>query len=145
MWSAIVILMIGTIICNFRYCPGCKTHRQASKKLDLWRLPEILVIHLKRFSYSRFMKNKLETYVDFPVDNLDLSTYITHKNGMVSNRYMLYAVSNHYGSMGGGHYTAFVHVSDAYCLIVFFFHFMEHFYFYYCRFQNENKLILKKI
>lgn len=91
------------------YCPGCKTHRQASKKLDLWRLPEILVIHLKRFSYSRFMKNKLETYVDFPVDNLDLSTYITHKNGMVSNRYMLYAVSNHYGSMGGGHYTAFVH------------------------------------
>lgn len=91
------------------YCPGCKTHRQASKKLDLWRLPEILVIHLKRFSYSRFMKNKLETYVDFPVDNLDLSTYITHKNGMVSNHYMLYAVSNHYGSMGGGHYTAFVH------------------------------------
>lgn len=91
------------------YCPGCKTHCQASKKLDLWRLPEILVIHLKRFSYSRFMKNKLETYVDFPVDNLDLSTYITHKNGMVSNRYMLYAVSNHYGSMGGGHYTAFVH------------------------------------
>ncbi|KAL6966698.1 ubiquitinyl hydrolase 1 [Sarracenia purpurea var. burkii] len=91
------------------YCPGCKKHRQASKKLDLWRLPEILVIHLKRFSYSRFLKNKLETYVDFPVHDLDLSTYIGHRNGQSSNRYMLYAVSNHYGSMGGGHYTAFIH------------------------------------
>ncbi|GAV77157.1 UCH domain-containing protein, partial [Cephalotus follicularis] len=92
-----------------RYCPRCKKHCQASKKLDLWRFPEILVIHLKRFSYSQFLKNKLETYVDFPVDDLDLSAYISHKNGQFSNRYMLYAVSNHYGSMGGGHYTAFVH------------------------------------
>ncbi|XVF47045.1 hypothetical protein PTKIN_Ptkin03bG0077700 [Pterospermum kingtungense] len=91
------------------YCPGCKEHRQASKKLDLWRLPEILVIHLKRFSYNRFLKNKLETFVDFPIDDLDLSNYIGYKNGELSNRYMLYAVSNHYGSMGGGHYTAFVH------------------------------------
>ncbi|TKY48709.1 Ubiquitin carboxyl-terminal hydrolase 8 [Spatholobus suberectus] len=90
------------------YCPGCKKHRQASKKLDLWRLPEILVIHLKRFQYSRYLKNKLETYVDFPVDNLDLSAYISHGNGE-SFHYTLYAVSNHYGSMGGGHYTAFVH------------------------------------
>ncbi|XP_010247842.1 PREDICTED: ubiquitin carboxyl-terminal hydrolase 8 [Nelumbo nucifera] len=91
------------------YCPSCKKHRQASKKLDLWRLPEILVIHLKRFSYSRFLKNKLETFVDFPICDLDLSSYIAYKNIKLSNRYMLYAVSNHYGSMGGGHYTAFVH------------------------------------
>ncbi|XP_010520472.1 PREDICTED: ubiquitin carboxyl-terminal hydrolase 8-like [Tarenaya hassleriana] len=91
------------------YCPGCKEHRQAVKKLDLWRLPEILVIHLKRFSYSRFMKNKLDTYVDFPVDDLDLSNYISYKNGRTTYRYTLYAISNHYGSMGGGHYTAFVH------------------------------------
>ncbi|XP_031743174.1 ubiquitin carboxyl-terminal hydrolase 8 isoform X2 [Cucumis sativus] len=91
------------------YCPSCKKHCQASKKLDLWRLPEILVIHLKRFSYSRFMKNKLEAYVDFPVDDLDLSMYVAYKNGQSCTRYVLYAVSNHYGSMGGGHYTAFVH------------------------------------
>lgn len=105
--------MVSDIVCfNFRYCPGCKLHRQASKKLDLWRLPEILVIHLKRFSYSHFMKNKLETFVDFPIDDLDLSNYIGHRNCQSSYRYMLYAVSNHYGSMGGGHYTAFVHVSQ---------------------------------
>ncbi|KAL0436235.1 UNVERIFIED_CONTAM: Ubiquitin carboxyl-terminal hydrolase 8 [Sesamum radiatum] len=91
------------------YCPVCKKHCQASKKLDLWRLPEILVIHLKRFSYSRFLKNKLETYVDFPTHDLDLSSYIAKKGGQSSHRYILYAISNHYGSMGGGHYTAFVH------------------------------------
>ncbi|WCJ34160.1 Ubiquitin carboxyl-terminal hydrolase 8 [Euphorbia peplus] len=90
------------------YCPGCKEFRQASKKLDLWRLPEILIVHLKRFSYSRFMKNKLETYVDFPTENFDLSNYISYKDGQSSNCYELYAISNHYGGMGGGHYTAFV-------------------------------------
>ncbi|XP_024962612.1 ubiquitin carboxyl-terminal hydrolase 8 isoform X1 [Cynara cardunculus var. scolymus] len=90
------------------YCPGCKKHRQASKKLDLWRLPEILVIHLKRFSYSRFLKNKLETFVDFPIHDLDLTTFVAYNNGRSSHRYMLYAISNHYGSMGGGHYTAFI-------------------------------------
>ncbi|CAA0836022.1 ubiquitin-specific protease 8 [Striga hermonthica] len=91
------------------YCPVCKKHCQAGKKLDLWRLPEVLVIHLKRFSYSRFLKNKLETYVDFPIHDLDLSGYITQKDEQSPHRYMLYAISNHYGSMGGGHYTAFVH------------------------------------
>ena len=36
------------------YCPNCKEHVQASKKFDLWKMPEILVIHLKRFSYNRY-------------------------------------------------------------------------------------------
>ncbi|GER41821.1 ubiquitin carboxyl-terminal hydrolase [Striga asiatica] len=89
------------------YCPNCKEHRQASKKLDLWRLPEILVIHLKRFSYTRFLKNKLEAFVDFPIDELDLSNYVIRKINTVGHRYMLFAMSNHYGGMGGGHYTAF--------------------------------------
>ncbi|KAG6693863.1 ubiquitin carboxyl-terminal hydrolase 8-like isoform X1 [Carya illinoinensis] len=91
------------------YCPSCKNPRQAIKKLDLWRLPEILVIHLKRFSYGRYFKNKLETFVDFPVDDLDFSTFIAHKSSQLSNRYILYAISNHYGGLGGGHYTASVH------------------------------------
>ena len=37
-----------------RYCPECKDFVQASKKFDLWKLPDILVIHLKRFSYDRY-------------------------------------------------------------------------------------------
>ncbi|KAL0372890.1 UNVERIFIED_CONTAM: Ubiquitin carboxyl-terminal hydrolase 10 [Sesamum calycinum] len=62
------------------YCPRCKEHRQASKKLDLWRLPDVLVFHLKRFSYSRWLKNKLDTLVNFPIHNLDLSKYLIDEN-----------------------------------------------------------------
>lgn len=94
-----------------RYCPSCKEHRQATKKLDLWRLPEILVFHLKRFSYSRFMKNKLDTFVNFPIHNLDLSKYVKHGTSMLqSHVYELYAVSNHYGGLGGGHYSSYAKV-----------------------------------
>lgn len=77
------------------------------------------------------MKNKLEAYVDFPVDDLDLSAYISYKNGQLSHRYMLYAISNHYGSMGGGHYTAFVHVSRVFSFFFFpnlFHHFFPQFF-----------------
>ncbi|KAF5772940.1 putative ubiquitinyl hydrolase 1 [Helianthus annuus] len=94
------------------YCPTCKEHRQASKKLDLWRLPEILVIHLKRFSYNQFLQDKLETFVDFPIVDFDFSNYTIHKDSQSSIRYKLYAVSNHYGGMGGGHYTAFAQCGE---------------------------------
>ncbi|KAJ7952218.1 Ubiquitin carboxyl-terminal hydrolase [Quillaja saponaria] len=88
------------------YCPRCKDHRQATKKLDLWKLPEILVFHLKRFSYSRYLKNKLDTVVNFPIHNLDLTKYVRSKDGHCYV-YELYAISNHYGGLGGGHYTAY--------------------------------------
>jgi len=91
------------------YCPCCKKHQQAMKKLDLWRLPEVLVIHLKRFSYTQFTRNKLETFVDFPTTDLDLSSYIADKSKQPSSHYRLYAISNHYGNMGGGHYTASIY------------------------------------
>lgn len=51
----------------FRYCPTCKKHQQATKKFDLWSLPKILVVHLKRFSYNRYWRDKLDTVVEFPV------------------------------------------------------------------------------
>ncbi|KAK7396058.1 hypothetical protein VNO78_16790 [Psophocarpus tetragonolobus] len=94
------------------YCPKCKERRQASKKLDLWRLPEVLVIHLKRFSYSRSMKHKLETFVNFPIHDFDLTNYIANKNNSQRQRYELYALTNHYGSMGSGHYTAHIKLLD---------------------------------
>lgn len=36
-----------------RYCPQCKELKGATKKFDLWKLPQVLVIHLKRFSYDK--------------------------------------------------------------------------------------------
>uniref|UniRef100_A0A8C7WAH2 Ubiquitin carboxyl-terminal hydrolase n=1 Tax=Oncorhynchus mykiss TaxID=8022 RepID=A0A8C7WAH2_ONCMY len=88
------------------YCPTCKKHQQATKKFDLWSLPRILVVHLKRFSYNRCWRDKLDTVVDFPVRDLNMSEFVCDpKAGPYV--YDLIAVSNHYGGMGGGHYTAY--------------------------------------
>lgn len=54
-------------------CKRCKKMVQAHKKLDLWSLPEILVIHLKRFSYSHRFRDKIDALVKFPLEGLDLS------------------------------------------------------------------------
>jgi ubiquitin C-terminal hydrolase len=83
-------------------------------------LPDILVVHLKRFSYSRYLKNKLDTFVNFPIRNLDLSKYVKSKDGP-SHMYELYAISNHYGGLGGGHYTAYAKVKDLVITILFYF------------------------
>ncbi|XP_069760277.1 ubiquitin carboxyl-terminal hydrolase 15-like isoform X6 [Narcine bancroftii] len=93
------------------YCPNCKQHQQASKKLDLWSLPPVLVVHLKRFSYSRYWRDKLDTLVDFPISDLDMSEFLINPNAGRCE-YNLIAVSNHYGGMGGGHYTAFAKNKD---------------------------------
>ncbi|XP_073062092.1 ubiquitin carboxyl-terminal hydrolase 5-like isoform X1 [Primulina eburnea] len=94
------------------YCPQCKERRQARKKLDLWRLPEVLVIHLKRFSYSRSVKHKLDTFVNFPIHDFDLTNYVASKSNTQRQIYELYSLTNHYGSMGSGHYTAHIKLLD---------------------------------
>ncbi|KAF8072770.1 UBP11 [Scenedesmus sp. PABB004] len=93
------------------YCPKCKTHVQAEKKLDLWSLPEVLVVHLKRFSYTRWNRDKLDTQVLFPLEGLDLSRYVLGPQASPP-LYDCYAVSNHYGGLGGGHYTAAAQMPD---------------------------------
>lgn len=51
-----------------RYCPKCQQHREASKQLLLWRLPNVLIIQLKRFSFRSFIwRDKINDMVDFPV------------------------------------------------------------------------------
>ncbi|XP_012681631.1 ubiquitin carboxyl-terminal hydrolase 11 [Clupea harengus] len=97
------------------YCPVCKKHQLATKKLDLWSLPEVLIIHLKRFSYTKYSREKLDTIVDFPLRELDFSGYLLRKtgaNGEPPIRYDLMAVSNHYGGLRDGHYTSYARNKD---------------------------------
>ncbi|XP_057203712.1 ubiquitin carboxyl-terminal hydrolase 8 isoform X2 [Triplophysa rosa] len=91
---------------NRFYCRHCKTHRDAIKKMQIWKVPPILLVHLKRFKYDGRWREKLQTLVDFPLDNLDLSQYVIGPKQNLK-KYNLYAVSNHYGGMDGGHYTAY--------------------------------------
>jgi len=65
------------------------------------------------------MGDKIDALVEFPIEGLDLSDvvignkYVDGEDGMNEGKpkesliYDLYAVSNHYGGLGGGHYTAY--------------------------------------
>ncbi|OAX77736.1 hypothetical protein ACJ72_07962 [Emergomyces africanus] len=88
------------------YCPRCKEHRRASKKFELWKCPDILVMHLKRFSANRGFRDKIDALVDFPLE-LDMSGRVQMPEEGKSLLYDLIAVDNHYGGLGGGHYTAY--------------------------------------
>ncbi|KAG9312963.1 cysteine proteinase [Chiua virens] len=115
------------------YCPRCKKHQQATKKFNLWRVPDILAVHLKRFSNSRALRDKIDTFVDFPIQGLDLTDLVGERkvgqrlteNGIDIEElgmgnieeppiYDLYAVDEHLGGLGGGHYRAYAlnHVTE---------------------------------
>ena len=78
------------------------------KEVKFWSLPDVLIIFFKRFGNNLRKKNDL---VDFPVENLDMSKYICGYNKS-TYKYDLYAVSNHGGGLGGGHYWAYCKNND---------------------------------
>ena len=81
-----------------------KLKENATKQILFWSLPNILVITIKRFLNNG---RKQQSFIDFPIDNLDLSKYVVgyDKHSYV---YDLYGICNHSGNTGGGHYYAYV-------------------------------------
>ncbi|OQS05088.1 ubiquitin-specific protease [Thraustotheca clavata] len=107
------------------YCGRCKTLSPSTKKMDLWRLPPLLIIQLKRFQYTATSRKKLRQLVHFPLRGLDLQSFLVSPQvtpgleywqflgGKLAptqrsedNIYDLYAVINHIGALGAGHYVA---------------------------------------
>ena len=76
----------------------------ATKQILFWSLPPILVICLKRFTATG---EKIHSFVDFPIENLNLSSYVVGYTPEIYN-YDLFGVCNHIGTTMGGHYTSFV-------------------------------------
>jgi ubiquitin carboxyl-terminal hydrolase 4/11/15 len=76
-------------------------------------VPDIFAVHLKRFSSTRSFRDKLDNLVEFPLRDFDLTdrvgdkTWIQQERGGEELVYDLFAVDNHYGGLGGGHYTAY--------------------------------------
>uniref|UniRef100_A0A673WWS0 ubiquitinyl hydrolase 1 n=1 Tax=Salmo trutta TaxID=8032 RepID=A0A673WWS0_SALTR len=108
-------------------CPHCKQLQQGSIKLSLWTLPDILILHLKRFRQDGDRRMKMQNMVKFPVIGMDMAPHMVKRSqsswslpshwspwrrpyGMGRDPedylYDLYAVCNHHGTMAGGHYTA---------------------------------------
>ena len=76
-------------------------------QIELWRLPPVLIVHLKRFAEdARGRMHKIQSLVTFPTEGLDLSEFIAEDCDLPSEDYDLFALSNHYGILGGGHYVA---------------------------------------
>ncbi|XP_031699683.1 ubiquitin carboxyl-terminal hydrolase 31-like [Anarrhichthys ocellatus] len=108
-------------------CPHCKQLQQGSIKLSLWTLPDILILHLKRFRQDGDRRMKMQNMVKFPLTGMDMAPHMVKRSqsswslpshwspwrrpyGMGRDPedylYDLYAVCNHHGTMQGGHYTA---------------------------------------
>ncbi|XP_046893796.1 ubiquitin carboxyl-terminal hydrolase 31 [Hypomesus transpacificus] len=109
-------------------CPHCKQLQQGRIKLSLWTLPDVLILHLKRFRQEADRRVKMQNMVRFPLLGMDMAPHMVKRSqsswslpshwspwrrpyGLGRNPddylYDLYAVCNHHGNMQGGHYTAY--------------------------------------
>jgi len=61
---------------NTWFCSTCKDHKEAHKKMDIWSVPRVLIIHLKRFTGELLSRRKSDVLVTFPLQGLDLSEFI---------------------------------------------------------------------
>ena len=57
-----------------RHCPTCKKHVEATKTLELWDLPRVIIFQLKRFSSPT--DPKIEDLVTFPLTDLDMAPHV---------------------------------------------------------------------
>ncbi|CAG4979927.1 unnamed protein product [Colias eurytheme] len=112
-------------------CPQCQRYMPVVKTLGLWSLPDILVIHLKRFRQQAKGRTstKLTTMVEFPLNDFDMTPHLVRRNttsvespgnsrsprrrhsktiaSPQENIYDLYAICYHHGDdLETGHYTA---------------------------------------
>lgn len=87
-------------------CDRCKCSVDAEKRIDIWTLPQVLVVHLKRFEFdsntSQF--RKIESELRSPL-TVDLTRYVSTQRRQRAI-YDIVCIANHYGRYGSGHYTA---------------------------------------
>jgi ubiquitin carboxyl-terminal hydrolase 31 len=65
-------------------CPQCKEYLPVVKTLGLWSLPDVLIIHLKRFRQQQYkgpQAAKLTTMVEFPLTSFDMTPHLANSNG----------------------------------------------------------------
>ena len=97
---------------NLWNCPKCLIKTKIYKAIKIYKAPKYLIIQLKRFKkksngfFSFLEGDKNETFVSFPIKNLDLSNYIEGP-GKSEYLYDLYSVINHKSINGCNHFTAF--------------------------------------
>ncbi|KAM3130160.1 hypothetical protein pb186bvf_017763 [Paramecium bursaria] len=84
-------------------CPQCQLDRDCKKSIQIWKLPNFLIVHLKRFQYGNVCE-KIMSKVDYPIEDLDLSDYCQKQENI---QYDLYSIAAHSGTLSQGHYFAY--------------------------------------
>ena len=95
-------------------CEKCKKKTLFKKTLEIERLPQYLVIVLKRFKYILTTSVKIQNLIKFPLDDLPLQNYVSQKN--INYKYNLFGLINHSGSLEWGHYNSIFKVNDIWAL-----------------------------
>lgn len=73
------------------------------RNIRAWRFPNVLILCFNRFTNDRV---KINLPIDFPINDLNLNKYVVGYEKQKSI-YDLFAICNHMGGLGGGHYTAY--------------------------------------
>jgi len=89
------------------HCERCKKKVDATKKIDLWKLPAVLVLHLKRFEYDAKNQQfqKTDNRLNMKLHDVDLTKYCSSEQRDGAS-YSVACVANHAGTYEDGHYTA---------------------------------------
>lgn len=86
--------------------------RIARMRYRVTKLPQYLILHMRRFTKNNFFMEKNPTLVNFPVKNLELKDYIPlpapKENEKLRSKYDLIANIVHDGKPGEGSYRVFV-------------------------------------
>jgi len=62
------------------YCSNCREFRVQTKQMSIWRMPPVMIIHLKRFQFTQHMRRKLRDLIVFPTEGLDFSNIVASDN-----------------------------------------------------------------
>lgn len=89
---------------NEWFCPTCRKLVRAIARLDIWSVPDNLILHLKRFVYKDGNYKKVFGKINFP-EVIDMQPFVRGPQKNESLKYRVHAVINHIGTMNGGHYT----------------------------------------
>ena len=97
--------------------PCEKCHSESEISVSLTSLPEILILHLGRFTKRWFGQGKLFQFVSFPGENdVDFGHFVPPEVNCGPSVYNIAAVVSHAGIMNAGHYVCYANVGGGWKL-----------------------------
>nr|XP_060641817.1 ubiquitin carboxyl-terminal hydrolase 22-like [Anolis sagrei ordinatus] len=111
----------GSVVNGESHVTGTTTLTDCLRRYKPWQTDERAFGRGMRFEHSAKLRRKITTYVSFPLE-LDMTPFMasskeSRMNGQYQqpadslnndNKYSLFAVVNHQGTLESGHYTSFI-------------------------------------